>query len=146
MLVGGASGSTAGGFKMTTLAVLFMTTWAVFRHRGDVQCFGRRISTESVYNAITILVLYLLLFLAGGISISMIDSVPLISALFESASAVATVGLSLNMTPELSTVSQIILMVLMFFGRVGGLTLIFSMFSDKKPAYSKFPEEQMTVG
>lgn len=146
MLIGGSSGSTAGGFKVTTLAVLFMTVWAVFHHKEDVQAFGRRIPYSSVYNAITIFVLYLVLFLTGGIAIGYIEKVPFLTALFEAASAIGTVGLSLGLTSELSVVSKLILIVLMFFGRVGGLTFIFAVISEKHPSHSKFPEEKITVG
>ena len=76
----------------------------------------------------------------------MVDAVPLLDALFESASAIGTVGLSLDLTPRLGTVSRWILMLLMFFGRVGGLTLIFAVISEKHPVYSKYPEDKMTVG
>ncbi len=146
MLIGGSSGSTAGGFKVTTLAVLFMTIWAVFHHSEEIQSFGRRLSPQSVFNAVTIFLLYIVLFIIGGFTISMVDAVPLLDALFESASAIGTVGLSLDLTPRLGTVSRWILMLLMFFGRVGGLTLIFAVISEKHPVYSKYPEDKMTVG
>lgn len=146
MLIGGSSGSTAGGCKVTTLAVLFLTVWTVFRHNNDVQVFGRRIPYPVIYNAIAIFVLYLVLFLTGGIAISYIDNVPLLPALFEAASAIGTVGLSLGLTSELGDVSRIILIILMFLGRIGGLTFIFAVISEKHPSQSKFPEEKITVG
>lgn len=146
MLIGGSSGSTAGGLKVTTVAVIIMTVWAVFNHRAEVQGFGRRIAPGSIYNAVAFLILYFVLFLSGGMAISIIESVPLITALFESASAVGTVGLSLGLTPELGIISKCILMMLMFLGRVGGLTLVFAFISEKHLVYSKFPEEKITVG
>ncbi|MGN0154200.1 MAG: TrkH family potassium uptake protein [Lachnospiraceae bacterium] len=146
MLIGGSSGSTAGGFKVTTLAVIVMVMRAVFCHREDVQCFGRRISRESVYNAITIFMLYIMLFAAGGIFISYLENLPLLTSLFEAASAIGTVGLSLGITGNLGDVSRCILIVLMFFGRVGGLTMVFAVMSGRKTAHSKYPEEKMTVG
>ena len=86
------------------------------------------------------------LFLAGGMVISSIEGVPLLSALFETASAIGTVGLSLGITPELGPVSHLILIALMFFGRVGGLTLIFAALSERHNGGAKYPQEKITVG
>ena len=146
MLVGGSPGSTAGGFKTTTLAVLVLGTRAVFRHRSSAQCFGRRISDETLRNASALLTLYVGLFLGGGLLICCIDGVPLMGALFESASAVGTVGLSLGLTPGLSTVSHLILIFLMVFGRVGGLTMIYAVTSGAAPERSQWPQERVSVG
>ena len=90
--------------------------------------------------------MYITLFLASGIIISRVEDVPVLSALFESASAIGTVGLSLGITPGVSLTSQLILILLMFFGRVGGLTLIFAAFSKSNSGYSKYPLEKLTVG
>lgn len=145
MLAGGSSGSTAGGIKITTLAVLVLTARSVFLQKDSTQAFGRRLPPDVLRNAVTIFVLYLLLFLSGGIAISCLDGVPLLCALFESASAIATVGLSLGLTPELSTASHLILIFLMYCGRVGGLTLIFAVIhSERVPA--QMPQERITVG
>ena len=146
MLIGGSPGSTAGGFKTTTLAVLLLTSFAVFFRKEDVQCFGRRISAETVKNAATILFLYMSLFLLGGIMISCVDRVPLMGALFETSSAIGTVGLSLGLTPQLSLFSHMLLILLMFWGRVGGLTLIFAVVSGHRVTKSKLPQEKITIG
>lgn len=146
MLTGGSPGSTAGGFKTTTLAVLLLSSYAVFRRRGSAQCFGRRIPDETLHSAAAIFLLYLLLFLTGGVLICCIDDVPLMAALFETASAIGTVGLSLGITPELSALSRLILIVLMYFGRVGGLTMIYAVTSGTPAAMTQFPQERVTVG
>ena len=146
MLVGGSPGSTAGGMKTTTLAVLFSTAISVFRRREHTHFFGRRISDNTVRNAATILMLYLVLFLTGGCVISLVEGLPLGTCLFETASAVGTVGLTLGITPSLGLVSQFILIVLMFIGRVGGLTLIFSAVSDSRGNTARLPQEKLTVG
>lgn len=146
MLVGGSPGSTAGGMKTTTLAVLFSTAISVFRRREHTHFFGRRISDDTVRNAATILMLYLVLFLTGGCVISLVEGLPLGTCLFETASAVGTVGLTLGITPSLGLVSQFILIVLMFIGRVGGLTLIFSAVSDSRGNTARLPQEKLTVG
>ena len=146
MLIGGSPGSTAGGMKTTTAAVLIFSAISVFRKKDDVECFGRRIADATLKNAAAILLMYLVLFLTGGLIISGIENLPLMDCLFESASAIGTVGLTLGITPTLGTVSRIVLIGLMFFGRVGGLTLIFAALSNKQHNISKKPQERITVG
>ena len=146
MLTGGSPGSTAGGMKTTTLAVLVSSALSVFRKKEHTQFFKRRIPDNTIRNAATIFLMYVTLFLVGGMMISGIEDIPLITALFETASAIGTVGLSLGITPELGIISHMILIFLMFFGRVGGLTLIFAAISEKTSNGSKYPQEKITVG
>ena len=146
MLTGGSPGSTAGGFKTTTFAVLMLSAIAVFRKRPSAQCFGRRVQDGVLQSACTIFLLYLLLFLAGGIVICCIDQVPLMDALFEAASAIGTVGLSLGSTARFSLPCRMILVFLMYFGRVGGLTMIYAFTAGSRAISSQFPQEQVTVG
>ena len=146
MLIGGSPGSTAGGMKTTTLAVLAVTSFSVFSHKDSPHCFGRRISEDIVKKAAAILMIYLTLFLAGGIFISLHEGIPVLTALYETASAIGTVGLTLGITPELGLSSRLVLISLMFFGRVGGLTLIFAAFSDYHKECAKLPKEKITVG
>ena len=146
MLIGGSPGSTAGGMKTTTVAVLFSSALAVFRKQDSAHFFSRRIPDNAVKNAATILMMYLTLFLGGGMVISYIEKVPLMSTLFETSSAIGTVGLSLGLTPSLGMVSKAILILLMFFGRVGGLTLIFAALSERNTFGSRYPQEKITVG
>jgi len=146
MLIGGSPGSTAGGMKTTTIAVLLACTVAVFRKRENGRFFGRRIADETVKNAIAVLLMYLVLFLLGGMVISRMENLPMLTCLFETASAIGTVGLTLGITPSLHTVSRLILISLMFLGRVGGLTLIFATLSANKNTLSRLPLEKITVG
>jgi len=146
MLIGGASGSTAGGFKMTTMAVLILAAIAVFRKREDTQCFGRRIAPDSITNASAIFMMYLTLCSLGTVIISSVEQIPFTVALYEVASGLATVGVSLGITGSLGIVSKIILILLMFLGRVGGLTLIFAIVTEKKAYFSQYPEERVIVG
>lgn len=146
MITGGSPGSTAGGIKTTTIAVLFSSALAVFKRKGETNCFHRRISENTVNHAATILLMYLVLFLSGGIAISCIEGIPILDCLFETASAIGTVGLTLGITTELSLISRFILIVLMFWGRVGGLTLVFAAISSRHLDVSKFPMEKITVG
>ena len=146
MLVGGSPGSTAGGMKTTTLAVLLTTALAVFRRKDHVSLWGRRIADDAVRQAIAILMMYLLLFFGSGLIINRIEGLPLMSCLFETASAIGTVGITLGITSHLSMASRLILIVLMFLGRVGGLTLIYAAQSVKKGVQSTLPLEKITVG
>lgn len=146
MLTGGAPGSTAGGMKITTAAVLFMTLFSVFRKKEDTECFGRRIEEGTVKYASAVLLMYLALPLTGGIIISSMEKLPILTCLFETASAIGTVGLTLGITPQLGMVSRMILILLMFMGRVGGLTLVFAALSNKQRNVSRLPKERITVG
>ena len=146
MLTGGAPGSTAGGMKVTTLAVLAANAVAAFRRREDPQLFRRRLESSAVRNAAAILLLYLALTVAGAAIIGAVEGLPLGACLYETASAAGTVGLTLGLTPQLGTLSQGILILLMFFGRVGGLTLIYAAFSGHDLTYARYPQEKITVG
>ena len=146
MLVGGSPGSTAGGMKTTTLAVMLSTAISVFSRREHTHFFGRRIPEEAVRSAATIVTMYFTLFITGGCIISRIEGLPLLTCLFETGSAVATVGLTMGITPTLSAVSRIILILLMYCGRVGGLTLIFAALSGNRGNTARLPQEKITIG
>ena len=146
MLIGGSPGSTAGGMKTTTLAVLLANAAATFRRRDSAQFFGRRIECGVVNTAATILTMYLALFFGGAVFISVYESLPLSVCLYETASAVGTVGLTLGITPHLRILSQLVLIALMYLGRVGGLTLIYAALSGKRAVEAKLPLDRITVG
>ena len=146
MLTGGAPGSTAGGMKITTLAVLAGTMISVFARREHTHFFARRIDSDIIRNAVAVFMMYIILFLLGGLIISRVEAIPLLTCLFETASAVGTVGLTLGITPGLGMLSRTILVLLMYIGRVGGLTLIFAAVSPRKGNTARLPQEKMTVG
>ena len=146
MLVGGSPGSTAGGMKTTTVAVLLMTALSVFRRKDNVTCFKRRLGDDVVKNAVAILMMYTVLFYVSGLIISRVEQLPLLTCLFETGSALGTVGVTLGITSQLSQLSRCILIVLMFMGRVGGLTLIYATQAGKKVNNSTLPLEKITVG
>ena len=146
MLIGGSPSSTAGGMKTVTFAVLCLSAITVFSRKKDVQCFKRRISDETVRAAGVVFFMYLVLFFSSGMIISIAEELPLISCLFETSSAIGTVGLSLGITTELSKLSRIILMILMFFGRVGGLTLIYAALPSSNSKNSRLPLEKISIG
>ncbi len=146
MLTGGSPGSTAGGMKTTTVAVLYANAISVFRRSKNAQLYGRRIHDSTIKSASTLLMMYLILALAGAAVISTLDGLPLGTCLFETASAIGTVGLSLGITPALSLHSHLVLILLMFFGRTGGLTLMYAVISSKSAEASHCPVEKIIVG
>ena len=146
MLIGGAPGSTAGGMKVTTFAVLMLTAFSVLRQEKDTNILNRRIEEDTIRGALCICAMYLTLFLTAGTVISRIEQLPLLTCLFESASAIGTVGLTLGITPALSTVSRLILTALMYLGRVGGLTLVFAVIPQMRSGDARQIPERVTVG
>ena len=146
MIIGGSPGSTAGGIKTTTVAVLIANSLATFGRKDSSHFFKRRIDNHVVKNASTILIMYLVLSFTGAVAISTAEKIPFLKCLFETSSAIGTVGLTLGITPELGLFSQLILILLMFCGRVGGLTLIYAAISNTKKNISKYPLERITVG
>ena len=146
MLIGGSPGSTAGGMKTTTGAVLLLTALAIFRRKDHITCFGRRVGEDAVRSAVAVLMMYFTMFFLGGMLISKIENLPLITCLFEAASALGTVGLSLGITARLGLASRLVLVALMFMGRVGGLTLIYAAQSVRRTSGSALPLEKVTVG
>ena len=146
MLIGGSPGSTAGGMKTTTFMVLILNAIATFRSQENAGAFGRRLEYHVIKNAATIAMLYFVLFFCGGLAISVYEGFPLLDCLYEAASAVGTVGLTLGLTPKLHIFSQVVLIILMYLGRVGGLTLIYAVFSGRNKGNAKLPLEKITVG
>lgn len=146
MLIGGSSGSTAGGFKTTTFAVLIVTLISIFSKKEGVQVFNRRLPNETIIHTIAILTLYLLLFIISGILICIFDDVSIQESFFETASALGTVGLSLGITSSLSKASQFVLIILMYLGRVGSLTILYAISANHPLSYSKVPQESISIG
>ena len=146
MLIGGSPGSTAGGIKTTSLAVLYANGRAVFHRKKNAILFGRRLEECAVKNASTLLMMYALLSITGAAIISTLEHTTMGESLFETVSAIGTVGLSLGLTPHLGALSHFILIMLMFLGRVGGMTLMYAAISARNAEVSQFPVEKLTVG
>lgn len=123
MLVGGSSGSTAGGIKTVTVVVMFLFLWARARGKSNVTIFHRTIPNEQVLNAMTISVIVVMLALFGGIFIAATSPISFVDSLYEAVSALATVGLTAGATASLSIPAQFLIMIFMYFGRVGVLTI-----------------------
>ena len=146
MLIGGSPGSTAGGMKTTTIAVLLSNARACVLQQEDAHFFGRRIENNAIKTASTLMTMYTTLCFTGAVIISVAENIPFYQCLFETSSAIGTVGLTLGITPELGVLSQSVLIVLMFVGRVGGLTLIYAALKKTNTHISKLPQETIMVG
>ena len=146
MIVGGSPGSTAGGLKTTTLAILCASVISVFKRRKNVELFGRRLEESATSLALCVFAMYLVMCSAGTVVISTFDNIPFINALFESASAIATVGLTTGITPQLGIVSSVFLMMMMFMGRVGSLTMLLAFSNYKSRPHSQKPLEKIQIG
>ena len=122
MFAGGGSGSTAGGLKVTTLAILLLAVWAELRGDREPSAFGRRIPVVSIRQALTVAVLSINLVVVATVALMITNGLDLSVALFEAVSAFATVGLSTGVTPDLDLAGQSVLMPLMLMGRGGPVT------------------------
>ena len=123
MLVGGSSGSTAGGVKTVTMMVLLLFLWSRIRGKGSVGVFKHSVPNNQVLDAMTIVSIVVGLAIFGGLFISATSPIGFTDALYESVSALATVGLTTGVTTSLSIPAQILIIIYMYFGRVGVLTL-----------------------
>ena len=131
MLIGGSPGSTAGGIKTTTVAVLFLSALSSAKGRMRVNAFRYSIDRETLRQASSVVMIYLALALTAILTLCAIEPFSLKEITFEVCSAVGTVGLTLGVTPQLGAVSRLILILLMYAGRLGGLTFVL-LFSERR--------------
>ena len=147
MLVGGSSGSTAGGIKTVTMVVMLLFISARARGRSSVRVFKRTIPNSQVMDAMTISVIVVCLALFGGIFISATSPVGFTDALFEAVSALATVGVTAGATASLSIPAQILIIIYMYFGRVGVLTISLGfLMGDRAEERFRFAETNLLIG
>lgn len=152
MLVGGAAGSTAGGIKLATLAVLILAVISTLRGQEEPQAFGRRIGVTVVFRALAISIMFLLVHFALTLTLVLSEDIlndnsfSFVSLMFEAMSALATVGLSTGVTPDLSTVGKLILCVGMFIGRLGPITAAYALQRRQQPRRYRYPEAQIRLG
>ena len=146
MMIGGSPGSTAGGIKTTTIAVIFVAMAFMSRGNSDSTIFKKRLGKDLVKQAAVIVVVYLTYVLVGAMLICHIEGLDLSTTLFEVISGACTVGVTMGITPALGTASHILLILLMFSGRIGGfsLMLVFGEL-DKKPPLKR-PKEKILIG
>lgn len=146
MFIGGSTGSTAGGIKTTTFWVLCISIFATFYRKKNVEAFGRRMDEGITRTASCVFMTYLLLTTTAAVIISAVEGLPILTALFETVSAMATVGLSFGVTPTVGMLSKFILAFLMLCGRVGSVTMLLAFSSEKRVISSKLPLEKVQVG
>lgn len=146
MFIGGSPGSTACGIKTTTFAVMVLTIASVFRKKKSVECFGRRIENSAVKNSSCVMTLYLLVVIISTIVISAFEDMELLPVLFEVVSAISSCGLSMGITTQFSDISCGLITLIMFFGRIGGLSFIMSLSNNTNPSKIQLPEEKIIVG
>ncbi|NUS37272.1 MAG: TrkH family potassium uptake protein [Pseudarthrobacter sp.] len=146
MFIGGGSAGTAGGIKVTTFLVLFFAIWNEVRGRDHVTIAHRSISAPSQRQALSVALLGVAAVIAGTLLLLMFTDLPLEKVLFESISAFATVGLSTGITPGLPADAQWVLMVLMFTGRIGTITVASALALSSRPRLYQLPEERPVIG
>lgn len=146
MFIGGSPGSTAGGIKTTSIAVIFFYMAAYLRGKQGAEVFGRRISDETVRKAVAVFVLNLSLALGAVLIINGVEKLPMIDLMFEAFSAIGTVGMTTGLTRDLGTLGRILIMVLMFLGRVGSMSFAFSFYERKPVPKVQLPEIEVPVG
>jgi len=149
MCIGGSPGSTAGGFKTTTLAVIMMVAWATLRRRREVEMFKRSVRLVVLGRAITILALYVGVLLTATLALTITEhncSCDLLDLAFEASSALGTVGLSTGITASLTTAGKWIIITTMLIGRLGPLTLLTALLFSTRPGKYEYPSEPLVVG
>ena len=147
MMIGGSPVGTAGGIKTVTIAILVCSAFATIRNKKVVTLFGRRILEESIKKAIAVVVMFLAICVISAILLMATSNVSVIDAVYETVSATATVGLSRNLTATLNTVGKLIIIVTMYFGRVGPISLAVA-FGSKNESQNVIsePTEDISIG
>ncbi|MDO4690836.1 MAG: TrkH family potassium uptake protein [Fusobacterium sp.] len=146
MFIGASSGSTGGGIKTTTFAVLIFYIIGVLRKKEHIELFNRRIDWEIMNKALAIIMISLVYISFVTVTILALESFPLERVLYEVISAFATVGLSMNLTAKLGVFSKLLIIFTMFVGRLGPLTIALAFTEQKTKSSLKFPKEDILVG
>ena len=146
MFIGGASGSTAGGIKVNTFSVLLVAILSSARGRPSAEAFGRRIPHAIVYRALSVALLSIAFVFVVSLSIEIVASTPFIQTVFEAISAFGTVGASTGITPDMPDAARVIVILAMFFGRLGPLTLVLALAARARPVSSRPAVETMRIG
>lgn len=146
MFIGGSPGSTAGGVKTTTIVVLLLYVVSNIRRTYGVNVFGRRLEDDAIKRASSIFTINLFLALTASLIIMGIQSMPMADVMFETFSAIGTVGMTTGITRDLIPFSRVIIIILMYCGRIGSLSFALSFTQQKKIAHIQQPVEKITVG
>ena len=146
MFIGGCSGSTAGGVKVTTIAVMLLYMRSMLTRSNGVNCFGRRLSDEAVPKATAVFTINLSLAVTATFLLAAMSNTDLVDLTFEAVSAISTVGMSLGVTSGLNTAGRLIIILLMYLGRVGSLSFAMSLANRKGPEHVRLPKEEISIG
>lgn len=146
MYIGGASGSTAGGIKVNTFGMLAATVWSTIRGREHAGAFGREFKAQQIHRALTIVMLSIGLVGVVALVLVITEEAPFIDVLFETISAFGTVGLSTGITEGLTTAGKTIIVLTMFVGRLGPLTLALSLVQRQQRTIYRYPQEDVRIG
>jgi trk system potassium uptake protein TrkH len=146
MFIGGGSASTAGGVKVATVAVLFLLVLAEAKGHSDTEAFGRRVGASAQRQAITVVAIGSALVVLGTLALLRMTDFATDRIIFEVIAAFSTAGLSTGITAQLPAAAQLVLVLLMFFGRVGTITLATSLVMGERRMPYRYPEEHPIVG
>jgi trk system potassium uptake protein TrkH len=152
MMIGGAAGSTAGGIKLATIAVIIMAVASTVRGQSEPQAFGRRIAPQIVFRSMSIIALFMATHFVLSMCLVLTEDVlntedfSFLSLMFEAMSALATVGLSTGLTPDLSSGGKFILVIGMFIGRLGPITVAYALQSKQKQERFRYAEANVRIG
>lgn len=149
MFIGGSPAGTAGGIKTTTVAMLLLTVLTSIRGGRDTECFGRKISPGNIRTGVTVIIIAFSFLIGGTLLVTIFEGdIDFMSILYETTSAVGTVGLTADLTPTLSDASRIVIMILMYVGRIGPVTmaLVFGGKGNTRDKIRELPERRILVG
>ena len=146
MFIGGSPGSTAGGVKTTTIVVLLLYVVSNIKRTYGVNVFGRRLEDDAIKRASTIFTINLFLALSASLVIMGVQAMPMADVMFETFSAIGTVGMTTGITRDLIPFSRVIIIILMYCGRIGSLSFALAFTQQKKIAHVQQPVERITVG
>jgi trk system potassium uptake protein TrkH len=146
MYIGGASGSTAGGIKVNTFGMLAATVWSTVRGRESPGAFGREFKVQQIQRGLTLVMLSIGLVGIVTLALVITEGGSFINILFETVSAFGTVGLTTGITPGLSVAGKAIIIFTMFVGRLGPLTLAFSLVQRQQRTIYRYPQEDVRIG
>ncbi|MCI5725688.1 potassium transporter TrkG, partial [Fusobacterium sp.] len=146
MFIGASPGSTGGGIKTTTFAIIIYYVRGILKSKEHIEIFNRRIDWETMNKALAIIIISLAYIMILTIILLTLEDLPIERILYEVISAFATVGLSLNVTSQLGTLSRLLIIFTMFVGRLGPMTIALAFTEQKKKSSLKFPKEDILVG
>ena len=146
MFIGASPGSTGGGLKTTTTAVLWASMLNGFSETRQVEVFRRTIPSESIQKAPTVLLFYIVIVLAFIMALLAVEKRTMMDIAFEAVSAIGTVGLSTGLTPELSRTGKLLVIALMFIGRLGPLSIGYALLRHRRSSNYSYAEERVMIG